>query len=131
MATVRTETINRLNAFFKLDDGTISTNYPVFATYFPPDTDDFEPILPSSKGVMSALSVLRDVCVIGRIDNDPKTASGRNFIRIDSIRPVTDPYETYFHVLDVIKTELMYERGLPVSDLHSYLVIAELMLLGM
>ena len=48
---------------------------------------------------MSALSVLRDVCVIGRIDNDPKTASGRNFIRIDSIRPVTDPYETYFHVL--------------------------------
>ncbi|KAI0093710.1 hypothetical protein BDY19DRAFT_918435 [Irpex rosettiformis] len=114
VATIRIETINKLSVFLRLDDGTIDHNQPVIASYYPNDIEDYKPLLSQSSGI---LPCLRDVSLVGRIDSNDQAKTGRNFIRVDSLRPVIDPHETYYHALDVIRTELMYERGPPPGSI--------------
>ena len=37
-----------------------------------------------------------------------------NYLRINHLRAVKDPHEIFFHLLEVIMVETIYERGKPV-----------------
>lgn len=41
---------------------------------------------------------------------------GINSIRMYSLKVVTDPHEVYFHALEVMRTEVYLEKGLPVCS---------------
>ncbi|KAI0810954.1 hypothetical protein BC629DRAFT_1589697 [Irpex lacteus] len=114
VATIREENINRSYATYKLDDGTINPNQPLFASLSGIDSDEYAPLLPrSERGVLPSL---RYVSIVGRVD-ESKFGGGKNFLRIDYMRPVADPHEPYYHALEVVKTELMYERGPPPGSI--------------
>lgn len=37
-----------------------------------------------------------------------------NYLRVNSVRPVKDPHEIFFHLLEVVTVSLIHERGQPV-----------------
>lgn len=51
----------------------------------------------------------RYVRVVGNL----KTFANKRYINAISIRPVTDPHEIYFHILETIAVALTLERGMP------------------
>ncbi|KAI0689781.1 hypothetical protein BC835DRAFT_226243 [Cytidiella melzeri] len=99
---------------YKLDDGTNAHRGPVHATYFLPKLDVYESLMPASEP--GSLPRLIDVSVTATIVK--MSENGRNFLRIISMHAVKDPHEIYHHVLEVIATGLLYERGLPPCDSH-------------
>ncbi|KDQ60957.1 hypothetical protein JAAARDRAFT_31954 [Jaapia argillacea MUCL 33604] len=56
---------------------------------------------------------VRVVGTLSRYGNPP-----RNSLNIRGIRPVTDPHEIYYHMLEVIYTTLYHDRGPPPQNIQ-------------
>jgi hypothetical protein len=46
-----------------------------------------------------------------RVTGNIKTFGSRKYINASQIRPIKDPHEIFFHLLDVIAVQLTFDRG--------------------
>ncbi|KAI0345173.1 hypothetical protein BDW22DRAFT_1426860 [Trametopsis cervina] len=107
VATIREEIVVEDNRWvtYRLDDGT--TDRPVTAKFSKGySEDEYQRLLPSRPGMTPRLA---DVRIMGRLGEQ----YGRNFIWADTLRASPDPHEMYHHLLNVMTTQLFYERGPP------------------
>jgi hypothetical protein len=54
---------------------------------------------------------LRRPKTFARVTGNIKTFGSRKYINASQIRPVRDPHENFFHLLDVIAVQLTFDRG--------------------
>lgn len=54
---------------------------------------------------------LRSPKTFARVTGNIKTFGSRKYINASQIRPVRDPHELFFHLLDVIAVQLTFDRG--------------------
>ena len=65
---------------------------------------------------------LRRSNTFARVTGNIKTFGSRKYINASQIRPIRDPHEIFFHLLDVIAVQLSFDRVpvriFPVSVVH-------------
>jgi hypothetical protein len=59
----------------------------------------------------SSTAYLRRPNTYARVTGNIKTFGSRKYINASQIRPVRDPHEIFFHLLDVIAVQLTFDRG--------------------
>lgn len=110
VATVLEEKIYHEKGYatYRLDDGTYGR--PVSAKIFSSSRGAIESVAEAGLDDFRMQASLRYISLIGYIDQ----YRGVNAINAEAIRIVSDSHEPFHHILNVIQTELCYQRGPPV-----------------